>query len=298
MGHNLYTTFPTFANALDQAFQALNPHLEHPLQHIMWAKPHTPHAQLLNQTLYTQPALFALQTALHHLLTSWNIHPHYLAGHSLGEITAAHTAGILTLNDAATLITTRARLMHNLPTNGTMTAIHATPQEITPHLTPNVTIAAINTPNTTVISGTTHDVNTITHHFTQQGRKTHTLTVSHAFHSPHLNPILNTLNHTAHTLTHHTAHTPLITNTTATPTTTLHPTHWATHARQPVHFANTINYLHNAGVTTYIEIGPDNPLTTLTTHNLPTPTTNTPPPTTINTLHKNQPETPTLLHAL
>ncbi|MEU5869890.1 beta-ketoacyl synthase N-terminal-like domain-containing protein, partial [Nonomuraea sp. NPDC047529] len=193
MGHNLYTTFPTFANALDQAFQALNPHLEHPLQHIMWAKPHTPHAQLLNQTLYTQPALFALQTALHHLLTSWNIHPHYLAGHSLGEITAAHTAGILTLTDAATLITTRARLMHNLPTNGTMTAIHATPQEITPHLTPNVTIAAINTPNTTVISGTTHDVNTITHHFTQQGRKTHTLTVSHAFHSPHLNPILNTL---------------------------------------------------------------------------------------------------------
>ncbi|MER6952304.1 type I polyketide synthase, partial [Nonomuraea sp. NPDC000554] len=294
MGRDLYHTFPTFAQALDETFDALNPHLDHPLQHIMWAQPHTPHAHLLNQTAYTQPALFAIETALHKLLTSWGIHPHYIAGHSIGEITAAHTTGILTLTDAATLITTRARLMQNLPPGGAMTAINATPDEITPHLTPNVTIAAINAPTSTVISGPQHDVNHITNHFKTQGRKTHPLTVSHAFHSPLINPILNQLHQTATTLTHHPAHTPLITNLTATPTHHLTPDHWPQHARHTVQFADTITYLTNAGVTTILELGPDTPLTNITPHNLP-PNTHT---TITPTLRKNHPETTTLLHAI
>ncbi|WP_431934639.1 acyltransferase domain-containing protein, partial [Nonomuraea jabiensis] len=187
----------------DNTCDALDPHLDHPIRDIMWAPPHTPQATLLNQTHYTQPALFALQTALTHLLNHWDIHPHYLAGHSLGEITAAHTAGILTLTDAATLITKRAHLMQTLPAGGAMTAIQATPQEITPHLTPHTAIAAINSPTSTVISGNADDIHTITTHFTQLGRKTRNLTVSHAFHSPLLDPILTDLDQLAHTLTHH-----------------------------------------------------------------------------------------------
>ncbi|MER6009081.1 acyltransferase domain-containing protein, partial [Nonomuraea angiospora] len=297
MGRQLYETFPTFATALNNTLDALDPHLDHPLRDIMWAQPNTPQAHLLNQTTYTQPAIFALQTALTHLLTSLGIHPHYLAGHSLGEITAAHTAGILTLTDAATLITQRAHLMQTLPPNGAMTAINATPEEITPHLTPHTTIAAINHPTNTVISGNAHDIHTITTHFTNLGRKTHPLTVSHAFHSPLLDPILTPLDTLAHTLTHHPAHTPLITNTTATPTHTLTPTHWAHHARQPVQFANTITHLHHTGVTTYLEIGPDTTLTAIAPHNLPT-TTHTTNSHFTPTLRKNHPETHTLLTAI
>ncbi|MET7339678.1 acyltransferase domain-containing protein, partial [Nonomuraea sp. NPDC005650] len=297
MGRQLYETFPTFAHALNNTCDALDPHLDHPLRDIMWATPHTHQATLLDQTAYTQPALFALQTALFHLLASWGIHPHYLAGHSLGEITAAHTAGILTLTDAATLITQRAHLMQTLPPDGAMTAIQATPQEITPHLTPHTAIAAINSPTSTVISGHTDHINTITAHFTQQGRKTRPLAVSHAFHSPLLNPILQPLDTLAHTLTHHTAHTPLITNTTATPTHTLTPTHWAHHARQPVQFANTITHLHHTGVTTYLELGPDTPLTNIAPHNLPPDTPHT-HATFTPTLRKNHPEPHTLLTAI
>ncbi|MFV2180037.1 acyltransferase domain-containing protein, partial [Actinomadura sp. LOL_016] len=156
MGAQLYQHLPTFAHALDQTCAALDPHLDQPLKPIIFG--HHPH--LLDHTLYTQPALFALHTALTHTLTTFGITPHHLLGHSIGEISAAHTAETLTLPHAAHLITTRAHLMNTLPP-GTMAAINTTPTNLTPHLTPNVTIAAHNTPTTTVISGDTQTVNEI-----------------------------------------------------------------------------------------------------------------------------------------
>ncbi|MDX3753833.1 acyltransferase domain-containing protein, partial [Streptomyces sp. AK08-02] len=157
MGRDLYTHHPVFADALDTVLS----HLPHGLRDIMWGT--NPH--LLNQTQHTQPALFAYQTALHHLLTHHGLTPHYLIGHSIGEITAAHVAGILSLHDAATLVTARAHLMQSTPTHGAMAAIQATPEEITPTLTPTVTIAAINSPTSLVISGDHDTVHTLTTHW-------------------------------------------------------------------------------------------------------------------------------------
>ncbi|WP_425087977.1 SDR family NAD(P)-dependent oxidoreductase [Streptomyces cyanogenus] len=304
MGHDLYTTNPAFAHHLDRICHALDPHLDHPLQHIMWATPNDPLTGLLNTTLYTQPALFALQTALYHLLTDhYGIHPHYHLGHSLGEITAAHTAGILTLTDAAHLITTRAHLMHTLPPTGAMASINLPPEPITHYLNQHhitdVTIAAHNTPTTTVIAGHHTTIHHITTHYQQQRIKTKTLNTTHGYHSPHLDPILDQLTHTTRHLTHHTPHTPLITNHTATTTTHPLPTnHWTTHARQPVHYHQSITHLHHHGVTTYLEIGPDTTLTTLNNHTLNTHNDTTPPATITHTLNPKHHPTHTLSHAL
>ncbi|WP_187280887.1 acyltransferase domain-containing protein, partial [Microbispora sp. CSR-4] len=194
MGRGLYATYPAFATTLDHTIELLDQHLAGhapvPLREVLLGDTDP---TLLDQTLYTQPALFALQTALTHLLATWGITPTAVAGHSIGAIAAAHTAGILTLPHAAALVATRARLMHTLPPGGAMTAINAPADHITPQLTPHhntVTIAALNTPTSTVISGDTHTITHLTQHFRDHGYKVRPLTVSHAFHSPHMNPIL------------------------------------------------------------------------------------------------------------
>ena len=295
MGHDLYHTYPTFADTLDTICQHFDPHLPHPLRDILLTDTHH---HLIHQTAYTQPALFALEAALYHLIRSWDIQPDYLLGHSIGELTAAYAAGILTLPDACTLVAARAQLMQTMPTNGAMISIQATPDEITPHLTQyhnRLSIAAINTPTTTVISGD-HDAAThLATTFTNQGRKTKKLNTSHAFHSPHTDTILDAFHHTAKQLTYHPPHTPIISNLTGKPADPHHictPEYWTQHIRQPVQYANAIHHLHHtAGITTYLELGPDNTLTTLTQHNLPNTTK---PTTTLPTLNPKQPEPITL----
>ncbi|WP_219582153.1 type I polyketide synthase, partial [Streptomyces griseus] len=142
MGQELHATYPVFREALEAAIDAVDAHLgDQSLRTVFFGE-----TSLLDRTLYTQTALFALETALYRLYESWGITPDHLVGHSIGEITAAHVAGILTLPDAAKLVTARATLMDALPHTGTMTAIEATEEEITPHLDDTVGIAAVNGP--------------------------------------------------------------------------------------------------------------------------------------------------------
>ncbi len=262
MGRELYAAYPAFAAALDEACQALDTHLERPLKEVMFAEEGSPEAALLQETGYTQPALFAFEVALYRLLESWGITPDLVTGHSIGELTAAHITGILTLHDAARLVTTRAHLMQTLPHGGTMIAIQATETELTPLLEQHphqATIAALNTPTSLVISGDHTTVTTIAHHFTTLGRRTNHLTVSHAFHSPHMDPILEELRTTAKELTHTPPNLPVVSTLTgqlATDQDLRTPDYWTAQARQPVRFSDAIAELEAQGVTTFVELGP------------------------------------------
>ncbi|MFF4969882.1 beta-ketoacyl synthase N-terminal-like domain-containing protein, partial [Streptomyces sp. NPDC001037] len=268
-GAELYATYPVFADAFDEAADAFGDRLPRPLHDIAFAADGSEEAALLDTTAWTQPVLFAVGTALDRLVRSWGITPAALAGHSIGELTAAHVAGVLTLDDAARLVAARGRLMQELPAaDGAMAALEATEEEILPLLAdagPGVAVAAVNGPRALVVSGDGTAVRALAARWEATGRRTRLLRVSHAFHSPHLEPMLDAFRAVAEDIDYRPPRLPVVSNLSgriAEGTELTTPGYWVRHAREAVRFADGVRALHTLGVRAHLELGPEAVLTT------------------------------------
>jgi acyl transferase domain-containing protein len=254
MGAGLYDEFPAFAMAFDDVAEALQPHLRRPLRDVVWGSD----AKLLDNTEFAQPALFAIEVALVALLRCWGVVPDAVMGHSVGEITAAHVAGVLTLADAAKLVAWRGRLMAGLPAGGAMIAVAAGEAEVAPVLTDGASIAAVNGPNAVVISGAEAAVTSIADGLAQRGKRTRRLAVSHAFHSPLMQPMIEEFSAAVAELAPRVPRIALVDNVSGQPAGPGYGSgqHWVEHVRRPVRFLDGVRAAERLGAGLFVEVGP------------------------------------------
>ncbi|MFI6039901.1 type I polyketide synthase [Streptomyces sp. NPDC051315] len=293
MGRDLYAAHPVFAETFDAVCAELDRHLDGPpLREVAFAAEGSAEAALLDRTAWTQAALFAFGTAAHALTTSWGVRADVLAGHSVGELTAAHAAGVLDLADACALVAARGRLMQALPEGGAMTALEATEEEVLPHLadrTGRVAIAAVNGPVSVVVSGAADDVEAIAAEFAARGRRTRRLRVSHAFHSPLMDAMLEDFRQVAAGVRYAPPAVPVVSNLSGalgTGDDLRTPEYWVRHVREAVRFGDGVRTLEAEGVTVCLELGPDATLTPLVRDGVQDPAA----VTAVSLLHRDLPE--------
>ncbi|RLK24834.1 ketoacyl-synthetase-like protein [Micromonospora sp. M71_S20] len=259
MGQGLYEAYPVFAEAFDQVCAHFDQHLERPLREVVAGE-----SRLLDQTMYTQAGLFAVQVALYRLVGSWGVVPQYLAGHSIGELSAAYVAGVWDLADAVAVVAARGRLMQALPAGGAMVALTASDaqaHELIAGHTDLVGVAAVNGPHSTVISGDQDVVLDLAQQWRDGGGKARRLRVSHAFHSPLMEPMLAEFAHVLAEVAWREPTIPVVSGTPGAEVT--EPGYWLAHARQAVRYHDAVSALREQGVDVFLELGPDGTLTSM-----------------------------------
>jgi acyl transferase domain-containing protein/NAD(P)-dependent dehydrogenase (short-subunit alcohol dehydrogenase family)/acyl carrier protein len=281
MGRELYGTFPVFRESLEQACEQFGQPLGATVLELMLSAPEHPRGQdadepdedrrvggSLDRTAYAQPALFAFELALFRLIEHWGVKPDLLLGHSVGELVAAHVAGVFSLADACALVAARGRLMDALPDGGAMLAVQASEEEALGSLAEvsgNVALAAVNGPTSAVLSGDVQAIEQLSDMWRQRGRKTRRLAVSHAFHSTHMDAMLVEFAQEARNVSFARASVPIVSNLTGEIAggELCDPDYWVRHARETVRFADGVRRLSLAGARHFLELGPDGVLSAM-----------------------------------
>lgn len=260
MTRRLFDTEPVFRHALEECDRTLRPFLPEPLLQVMFADD-AEGAALLGDTAYTQPALFAVEYGLSQLWRSWGVEPAAVLGHSVGEYVAACIAGVFSLEDGLRLVAERGRLMGSLPRDGSMAAIFGDEAQVMGLLgggQQGVTIATLNGPGNTVISGRSEAVAEVMQRAMAAGLEAQPLKVSHAFHSPLMDPILGQFEAVAATVNYAPPAIGLVSNVTGrlAGAEVCTPGYWCRHLRQAVRFGDSIATLHDEGYRVFVEVGP------------------------------------------